>query len=286
MNTIFKPTLILILFLFNSAGFCEETSITYYVPDASGSPIAAMDEQGNVKWRKHYKPFGEEIEQDAASKDNRIGYTGHVHDRNTGLTYMGARYYDPVIGRFMSMDPVGFKENNPMSFNRYLYVNNNPYKYKDPDGRELTTISLYGGDKNNPLQNRTYLIDKKIATNATSFATQARNAFPNLSVNNAFRIKSSQDINTTNTKSKTSRHQGGFALDLNGVGNLTKEQRTQLDKIAANHGFGPAINREKDLPHYSSDPKEYGYKSLNDAISENRNDYNKNFKDKVPNLYE
>jgi hypothetical protein len=51
---------------------------------------------------------------------------------------MQARYYDPVIGRFYSNDPVGYTSQNPvMSFNRYLYVNNNPYKYTDPDGEFL-----------------------------------------------------------------------------------------------------------------------------------------------------
>jgi uncharacterized protein RhaS with RHS repeats len=47
---------------------------------------------------------------------------------------MQARYYDPVIGRFYSNDPVGFS--NVHNFNRYAYANNNPYKYVDPDGRE------------------------------------------------------------------------------------------------------------------------------------------------------
>ena len=51
---------------------------------------------------------------------------------------MQARYYDPVIGRFYSNDPVGWTPKNPvMSFNRYLYVNNNPYKYTDPNGEFL-----------------------------------------------------------------------------------------------------------------------------------------------------
>ena len=51
---------------------------------------------------------------------------------------MQARYYDPVIGRFYSNDPVGYTAKNPvMSFNRYMYVNNNPYKYKDPNGEFL-----------------------------------------------------------------------------------------------------------------------------------------------------
>jgi len=48
---------------------------------------------------------------------------------------MGARYYDPVVGRFISTDPVGFDEQNVHSFNRYAYANNNPYRYVDPDGR-------------------------------------------------------------------------------------------------------------------------------------------------------
>jgi hypothetical protein len=54
---------------------------------------------------------------------------------------MQARYYDPVIGRFYSNDPVGYTAKNPvMSFNRYMYVNNNPYKYTDPDGEWLQAV--------------------------------------------------------------------------------------------------------------------------------------------------
>ncbi len=45
---------------------------------------------------------------------------------------MQARYYDPVIGRFYSNDPLGFRDVH--SFNRYAYANNNPYKYTDPSG--------------------------------------------------------------------------------------------------------------------------------------------------------
>ncbi|MEP1444751.1 MAG: RHS repeat-associated core domain-containing protein [Paraglaciecola sp.] len=65
-----------------------------------------------------------------------IGYTGHKFDTDLGLSYMQARYYDPVIGRFYSNDPVGF--NNVHNFNRYAYANNNPYKYTDPDGRDAS----------------------------------------------------------------------------------------------------------------------------------------------------
>jgi uncharacterized protein RhaS with RHS repeats len=57
---------------------------------------------------------------------------------------MQARYYDPVIGRFYSNDPVGtlghFSQGNIHGFNRYAYANNNPYKYTDPNGELLHTL--------------------------------------------------------------------------------------------------------------------------------------------------
>ena len=119
--------------------------VTYYHNDILGSPVAATDEAGELLWRETYRPYGEKIED--RDGNNRIGYTGHVFDQETGLTYMRARYYDPVIGRFMSTDPVGYTEANPvMSFNRYAYVNNNPYKYNDPDGEFLNFAIKFVAD--------------------------------------------------------------------------------------------------------------------------------------------
>lgn len=48
---------------------------------------------------------------------------------------MQQRYYDPMIGRFLSVDPVKASSKVGSNFNRYVYVSNNPYKFKDPDGR-------------------------------------------------------------------------------------------------------------------------------------------------------
>jgi RHS repeat-associated protein len=61
----------------------------------------------------------------------------------SGLTYMQARYYDPVIGRFLSIDPVGFVASggNPTMFNRYSYVGNDPINKIDPFGLEEKEIS-------------------------------------------------------------------------------------------------------------------------------------------------
>jgi hypothetical protein len=59
---------------------------------------------------------------------------------------MQARYYDPVIGRFYSNDPVGalghlIGAQGIQGFNRYAYAINNPYKYVDPDGRVVVVAS-------------------------------------------------------------------------------------------------------------------------------------------------
>ncbi|MBA3486035.1 MAG: RHS repeat-associated core domain-containing protein, partial [Lysobacter sp.] len=82
--------------------------------------------------RTNYEPFGKVI---GGTPKDGPGYTGHVLDTATGLNYMQQRYYDPGIGRFLSVDPVTADGNTGANFNRYWYANNNPYKFTDPDGR-------------------------------------------------------------------------------------------------------------------------------------------------------
>ncbi len=189
---------------------------------------------------------------------------------------MQARYYDPVIGRFYSNDPVGYTAKNPvMSFNRYLYVNNNPYKFKDPDGRELVGIMLPGlNSSDSNLKTREFLVDKTIASNVQGFATEAIAKFPQLSVNNTLRTRSSSSITTTNTKaSGLSRHNAGFAVDLNGTATLSKSELGELRSIASSNGLGTAINADADKPHFSADPTSNGYTSLSEAVKENTEHY-------------
>ncbi|MEJ1250065.1 RHS repeat-associated core domain-containing protein [Denitratimonas tolerans] len=68
------------------------------------------------------------------------GFAGHVTDTQTNLTYMQQRYYDPIAQRFLSPDPVDVSGTNGGNFNRYWYANNNPYRYRDPDGRYVESI--------------------------------------------------------------------------------------------------------------------------------------------------
>src|SRR5579884_263138 len=59
------------------------------------------------------------------------GFTGQYNDSLTGLDYYGARYYDPVVGVFLSADTV---QGNPQGMNPYAYVGGNPETYYDPTG--------------------------------------------------------------------------------------------------------------------------------------------------------
>lgn len=105
--------------------------VTYIHTDGLGSPVAKSDASGAVVSRMRYEPYG----GNAGGVPPVIGFTGHVNDASTGLVYMQQRYYDPVAGRFLSIDPVATNEGNGHNFNRYYYANNSPYKYVDPDGR-------------------------------------------------------------------------------------------------------------------------------------------------------
>jgi RHS repeat-associated protein len=115
--------------------------VTYIHTDALGSPVARSDAAGNIISRTRYEPYG----GTASGVTPTIGFTGHVNDADTGLVYMQQRYYDPVAGRFLSIDPVTTDANTGGSFNRYAYANNNPYKYIDPDGRQVALAGCFGG---------------------------------------------------------------------------------------------------------------------------------------------
>jgi len=122
----------LYLLLLSSAVCKAERVITYYHNDLLGSPVMATNESGEVLWKEDYRPYGERLEKDLEAADNRLWYTNKAHDEDSGLTYLGARYYHPELGRFMGIDPAGVPEhieNNPMMFNRYAYGNNNPYRW-------------------------------------------------------------------------------------------------------------------------------------------------------------
>jgi len=130
--------------------------IIYYHNDALGSPVAATDSEGNLLWQEDYSPYGSRLllesrEMDCSGGscfpvesawDEKQWYTGKLEETRTGLHYFGARWFEPEIGRFLSVDPAPFSQDNVMTYNRYAYANNNPYRYLDPDGREAAQVGF------------------------------------------------------------------------------------------------------------------------------------------------
>ena len=115
--------------------------VIFFFNDALGSAVAAVSEAGELCWAEEYTAYGDKgINDDVFNTTGcgivgeERGFTGHTEDVNSDLVYMQQRYYDPSIGRFLSIDPRDANPNEPLTFNRYAYANNNPYKYTDPDG--------------------------------------------------------------------------------------------------------------------------------------------------------
>lgn len=109
-------------------------TVTYVYTDPQGTPLAEANVSGAIIATYDYAPYGQAVTSMSGAPDGP-GYTGHVNDPDTGLVYMQARYYDPAVGRFLSVDPVGPSPGSTFNFNRYDYANNNPINHVDPDGR-------------------------------------------------------------------------------------------------------------------------------------------------------
>ncbi|MEU7560569.1 RHS repeat-associated core domain-containing protein [Streptomyces eurythermus] len=106
---------------------------TYLIPDRQGTGTLAIDAQTQAVTRRQYKPFGEQRDQTGTWTAGQRGYVGGTQDDNTGLTNLGAREYDPSIGRFLAPDPL-LDTGDPQSWNAYDYADDTPVTSSDPSG--------------------------------------------------------------------------------------------------------------------------------------------------------
>jgi RHS repeat-associated protein len=112
---------------------------------AQGVEHLVADNQGSVELtipfgsstpsqQRAYAPYGQKRSSDEPATDR--GWIGQIEDDRTGLNYLNARYYDPVIGRFLTPDPL-YDMGIPESINPYQYGLNNPTTYSDPSGLKV-----------------------------------------------------------------------------------------------------------------------------------------------------
>ena len=113
----------------------------YYIYNAHGDVVGLVNDSGTVVNTYEYTPWGE-IRNETETVDNPIKYAGEYYDDELDMIYLRARYYNPQIGRFTSLDIEEGEISNPLDMNRYVYCRNNPIKYIDPTGESLVIAGI------------------------------------------------------------------------------------------------------------------------------------------------
>jgi RHS repeat-associated protein len=105
--------------------------------DPIGSGVHVTDDRGAFVHQRAFEPFGDLFKERTTEVTER-SFAGHRFEDNSGLYYMRARWYDPVVGRFLATDPVVRSSGSPQSINAYSYVENNPINRVDPTGLQAS----------------------------------------------------------------------------------------------------------------------------------------------------
>jgi RHS repeat-associated protein len=116
----------------------------FYITDALGSVRQVWKQEATSATFSvaTYKPFGTPV---SASGTEKVEYAGELIDTaagtSPGLYYIGARWMDPELGRFISLDPKSGSPESPQTLNRYVYCVNNPLRFTDPTGADIMSYS-------------------------------------------------------------------------------------------------------------------------------------------------
>ncbi len=117
----------------------------YYFYNAHGDVVKLIGIQSEEEILYRYDAFGTLVEV-TGDADNSITYAGYQYDKESGLYYLNARYYDSTTARFLTEDTYAGKANDPLSLHRYTYCANNPLRYTDPDGHFFfAVVRFFGG---------------------------------------------------------------------------------------------------------------------------------------------
>ncbi len=172
-------------------GTISNNAIYSTVTDHLNTPIKQINSSDTIMEDVTYDPYGKVLSQ-TGSVNTKRGYTGHEEDVDTGLVYAGARYYNPVIARFVSQDPVFIALgdqyqvqastglslmlllSDPQSLNSYSYAKNNPLLFVDPNGEFWTQIWEFSKGAGNAVLTNNALGYGRVSSSNVSFQNGQR----------------------------------------------------------------------------------------------------------------
>jgi RHS repeat-associated protein len=111
----------------------NDGKVSFIASDHHGTGEVAIDAATGSISQRRFDPFGVERGEATGTWPGEKGYVGGTIDKSTGLTHLGAREYDAVIGKFISVDPI-ILHTQPQQINGYNYANNSPVTHADPSG--------------------------------------------------------------------------------------------------------------------------------------------------------
>jgi RHS repeat-associated protein len=109
----------------------------YYQYDAQSTVVGLTDTTGHLAQRYLYDIWGQRnmnVPGPQVGTKNKFGYTGEALDPGTSLYYLGSRYYNPMLGRFISKDPFEGFAQLPTTLNRFIYALDNPASRVERNG--------------------------------------------------------------------------------------------------------------------------------------------------------
>jgi RHS repeat-associated protein len=123
-------------------------TLHFLLRDHLGSTTITLDENGNrvqlnpagadPNTELRYTPFGAS-RYNTGGQPTTFRFTAQRWDPATATYFLGTRWYDPLVGRFLQPDSIVPQPGDPQGLNRYTYANNNPTRYVDPTGHWVET---------------------------------------------------------------------------------------------------------------------------------------------------
>ena len=122
-------------------------NVFYNLDDHLASPTLITDSAGQIVSSLDYQPFGK-LNSVVSSTNDHYQFSDKEFDAENNWQYFGARYYDNVLGRFSSLDPVYLQNvrqylTDPQQLNSYAYARNNPIKLIDKSGEKVSEYQPY-----------------------------------------------------------------------------------------------------------------------------------------------